>query len=332
MSAPNRRPQHGLTLVELMVGLALSLLVLAGLTQVFVGSRQAYRTNEGLSRLQESGRFALEFLSRDIRGAGFMGCRNLATIEPNVIANPPSAYSFDMDDAITGANDVATGTLVGGQAVVPGTDMITLRQSDSSSAQLTGNMDSDNANIQVTHNPSGWNKGDALFITDCENADIFRATSVSSGSAKITIAHANDVNTDNRLSKAYGEGAMVMSFHRYTYYIALNPAGTRALYRDGDELVDGVRDMQILYGEDTDGDREANAYHHAGSVGDWKSVVAVRVCVVAESTETNVATEGRATNGAGVPIVPCNGTAVPVPDNRLAQAFTTTIGLRNRLP
>ncbi|MCK0506286.1 PilW family protein [Aromatoleum anaerobium] len=319
------RQQQGLTIVELMISLTLSLLLLGGVLQVFIGSKQAYRTNEALSRMQESGRFAIEFLSRDLRMTGYQGCANLETMVPNIIADPPVV--FTSGTALQGANNVAAGTIVGGRSVAAGTDTVTMRFADPADAQLRGNLTADNANIQVTSNPSNWKAGDVLFITDCETADIFRATNVSNGN--VTIAHAQNSNTSNRLSKAYGEDAIVMSFRDYTYYVSdtgrLTPTGhpILSLYRDAEELVEGVRSMQVLYGVDPDDDLDADNYVTANAVTDWASVVAARVCVVAESVETNVATEAIT--------VPCNGVNVAIPNNRLGQIFTTTIGLRNRL-
>lgn len=61
----------GFSVVEIMISLLLGLLVVAGVSQIYLGSKQSYRLNEAQSRLQEDGRFALEFLARSIRIAGF---------------------------------------------------------------------------------------------------------------------------------------------------------------------------------------------------------------------------------------------------------------------
>lgn len=65
------RYQCGLTLVEILVALVISAFLLAGVIQLFLGSKQTYRSHDGLSRIQENGRFALEAMSRDIRAAGY---------------------------------------------------------------------------------------------------------------------------------------------------------------------------------------------------------------------------------------------------------------------
>ncbi|MFQ5469239.1 MAG: PilW family protein [Gammaproteobacteria bacterium] len=65
--------QRGITLVELMVALVVSLILLAGVIQIFSSNQATYRLQEALSRLQENGRFAIEHLQKDIRIAGFPG-------------------------------------------------------------------------------------------------------------------------------------------------------------------------------------------------------------------------------------------------------------------
>jgi type IV pilus assembly protein PilW len=68
--------QQGLTLVEIMVAVALSVILLTGVIQIFVGSKATYRLQDNIARLQENGRFALDFLTRDVRMAGYRGCTN----------------------------------------------------------------------------------------------------------------------------------------------------------------------------------------------------------------------------------------------------------------
>lgn len=72
----NKNKQCGLSLVELMIALALGVVLTLGLVQVFNGVRTTFSVAEGSSRLQESSRFAMEFLKRDLRMAGQYGCFN----------------------------------------------------------------------------------------------------------------------------------------------------------------------------------------------------------------------------------------------------------------
>lgn len=65
-----RRRHCGMTLVEMMIGLTAGLLLLGAVAYFFIGSRQVGRTSDDGSRMQESGRTALEILGRAIRQAG----------------------------------------------------------------------------------------------------------------------------------------------------------------------------------------------------------------------------------------------------------------------
>lgn len=76
-------------------------------------------------------------------------------------------------------------------------------------------------------------------------------------------------------------------------------------------LISDIQQMTIRYGVDTDGDGTANRYDHAAGVTDWSQVVSVRMTLTLQSAEANTST----TMG-----------------SRLQRGYTTTIGLRNRLP
>ncbi|MEO7876727.1 MAG: PilW family protein [Dokdonella sp.] len=71
-----RDSQRGISLIELLVALAIAALLLLGLSQVFIGSKDAYRLQEGMSRVQENARFVTQYLEQNVRMAGYMGCGN----------------------------------------------------------------------------------------------------------------------------------------------------------------------------------------------------------------------------------------------------------------
>lgn len=70
-SIAQSRQQAGLSLVELMVGLALGLILMVGVLQVFLTSRQTYANSEAMARLQDNGRFALDMIAGTARLAGY---------------------------------------------------------------------------------------------------------------------------------------------------------------------------------------------------------------------------------------------------------------------
>ncbi len=333
--------ERGMTLVEIMVALAVSMVMLTGVVQVMLSSKQTYRVQEGTARLQENGRFAAQFLSEDLRMAGFSGCSS--GITPNNIVDldgdgtADSYYAFDTDGLMgyeytdLPVTLSSTETLTAAE-VVNNSDVIVLSYASTNEAlQLVGNLTTDNANIQLTATDM-FAANDVLFITDCSNADIFAATNASKGAGVTTIAHASSTNLVPKLSKAYGTDAMVMSMVKVAYYVANNAAGIPSLYRrrmvganfQTEELVEGVESLQILYGEDLDGDGVANRYVNASSVGDFANVVTVRFSLLMESPdEVNSKADTRTYTLLDTVID-------PVDDRRLRRIFSTTVNLRNR--
>ncbi len=57
-----------------MIALMLGLVVVGGLTQVYLGGRDANRIVDHTTALNDNGRFAMEFFSRDLRMAGYFTC------------------------------------------------------------------------------------------------------------------------------------------------------------------------------------------------------------------------------------------------------------------
>ncbi len=64
------RFQSGLSLIELMVAMTLGLMITVSLGYIMMGSRSTYRTQDASARVQDTGRFALDFIGRNLRMAG----------------------------------------------------------------------------------------------------------------------------------------------------------------------------------------------------------------------------------------------------------------------
>jgi len=94
------RSAAGLSLIEIMIALAISSVLVLGLVEVFAASRTAYQLSTGLARVQENGRFALDFLQRDVRMAGHLGCVNdqARFLPENVTPSRPALASTFLND------------------------------------------------------------------------------------------------------------------------------------------------------------------------------------------------------------------------------------------
>ena len=295
--APSRKAP-GFTLVELMVAITIGLIILAVISQVYVGSKRTYRVQEGLSRLQENGRYAVDFLGRDIRMAGYMGCVGTSATLNN-IAKPITGWTpLNMTttpptlEGIIGyeqAGVPAAGFPVAPAEIKAHTDVIEIQHFSASSAKVTTPGTPTKGNIQIASNPLNFQTSELLVVTNCVSADIFGASTVSSGAGTVTIAHAASNNTTPFTAGSYDASSEVMSMESSVYYISSGavaggcPADSLCrkrlgFYLTGDanqwctnatagttqgfcveQVAEGVEDMQVLYGVNGGG----NATHTA---------------------------------------------------------------------
>lgn len=327
--------QQGVTLIELMVALAIGLIATAAMLKVYIDASRIYRFNDGLARLQENGRFALEFIRRDVRAAGFWGCNSDSALS-NVINPASNSWINIAAGHIEGLN----GTARSGQ---PDTsDSITLRGAFSSGVSVTSPMTSTSSDITVD-SVLGFSKDSPAVISDCENADFFSISNTPSNEASALSHSASGNNVSNELSKAYQTDARVYQARQITYCIApgandaipalrrlTNPSASQTCSANGDELIEGIENLQFLYGEDTDadadgngGDGNANRYLAAGTAGlDIDRVVSLRLSMLVRSIENNLSSTSTSYT--------FNGATITPDDRYLRKVFTTTITLRNK--
>ncbi len=331
MMRANANPprQYGITLIELMVALTISAILTAGAIQIFQSSRAGFRNNEALARVQENGRFSMDFLKKDVRGLGFGGCAQ----EPEVNSQLNSSASFDIDGPPIQGGE---GTGINIITATGASDSLTLRgTTNKQNMNLSNNINS-GENVQVQDPDPPVSNGDILMITDCENADAFQVTGNPSGSA-ITHNSGGGVtpgNNSDDFSTGYGDDANVLAAREATYRLATDADGNPHLERQiNDEapevLVDNVVDMQLLYGVDPSSDNVPDAYLAADqvtTVGTWNDVVAVRARLTVRSNEQAIVADPVEIDFDG------DGGTEAAPDNRFYQTFTTTIAIRNRLP
>jgi len=324
--------QAGLSLVELMVSIAIGLALMVIILQIFLGTKDAHRVTENQSRLQENGRYIMEEMARDIRMAGYLGCSKNARINLMVKGTAGSWATFN--EPIHGYETVTSTMGLSSAEVLSGTDVIRIQRSSAADSNLTGNLVSDNANIKIDSNPEGFADGETLIVSDCASADVFCANNVSSGGGQVTITHASSCNegTAPKLSKLYGTNAQVMRLSTNIYYIGTGTGGCKAymLCRKTlsgsslvvEELIDNVENMQLEYGEDIDGDFNANRFLSAASVSDWNNIVSVRLNILLRSNSANLATSPQPYT--------LNGTVTTPTDYRIRRVFSSTVTLRNR--
>ncbi|GMR14712.1 MAG: hypothetical protein BMS9Abin30_0318 [Gammaproteobacteria bacterium] len=61
---------RGFTLIELMISIAIGAFLLLGMVELFAGMKSSYRFQEGMARVQENGRIAINLMAHELRLAG----------------------------------------------------------------------------------------------------------------------------------------------------------------------------------------------------------------------------------------------------------------------
>lgn len=343
-----RSSQHGFSLIELMIAITIGLLILAGVSTIFVGSRHTYRQLEALARIQEGARYAFELMSVDIRQAGYTGCApknktysalNGTDWFNNLASQPLFGY-----ESGTGLPAAVAGALANTDAVRA------LRMDDSGDFKVTSHNGA-SAQFQLAANHN-LQQGEILTVVppDCGSAAVFQMTNVNNNNTVSVVVHNSGAGTPGNSTKCLGDptgvpcaspatypdlppNSQVMRLSGKIYFLRNNVNNEPALYRENlvpggaaasmaEELVEGVEDMQILYGEDTDANGNVDQYVAAGAITNWDNVKAVRINLLMRSTDNGVVNQTQS--------ISFNGGTVNPGDRRLRKVFSNTIAVRNR--
>jgi type IV pilus assembly protein PilW len=290
-------------MIELMISIPLGLLVVAAVLQVFTASIQGVHLQNGFSRVQENGRIATELLTRDIRGADYWGCAGDIGSITNHLDTTDSAYNASIlptaGRGVDGANNVVSQT-ISGITVKDATDTLTLRGAGSLSGVRVESpyMPPNSATIHINKD-TPIAEGDILLISDCKEGDLFSNTHKNTDSSgEINHTKGNSLgaefinNVTKDLSHTYeGDAQILMPFTK-VYFIGVNDSGTHSLYRSdngtANELVRGVSDLQLMYGEDTSGNGSANLF--TATPANMDNVISIRASITTVSGESSSGT------------------------------------------
>ena len=207
----NARRTHGFTLIELVVAMLLGLIVIGGVSSVFLAGQQTYRTNEALGDVEDGSRTAFELLSRDIRNAGLTGCDDTSGRIANVI-NPNSSgntyWYANWNYALQGFDDASTDPaltgITGDGTPVKGTSSIELLSTASSDVVVTWNTSNGSGspgNFAINAPSSLLATGQIIMVCDFNQATILQITSYSGNQRVI---HNSGSGTPGNCTKGMG--------------------------------------------------------------------------------------------------------------------------------
>ncbi|AUZ86097.1 PilW family protein [Methylophaga nitratireducenticrescens] len=334
------KKQQGLSLVELMIAIVLGLILVAGVIELFVNNRQVYRVQDAQSRLQENGRYAIKILSQSIERAGYLGCATRSALNINNMLNTPNAYLWDITTPIEGQE--ATGADAWTPAKdasitnpVSGSDILTIRTIEPPELRVVSHpTTSPPGSADITVNSGhGLETGDIVLAHDCVAGAVFEITSAATADGILKHEQGGGTantpgNTTAALGYDFGAG-WVNKISTNSFFISNNPNNVPSLYRKTAndpvvELVEGIESIQLRYGVDTTGNGSTDTYQTANQVGNWNSVVSVRISLVMVSVENNLTVDGSQS-------YILEGVNVDPGDRRLRRVFTRTVTLRNRV-
>ncbi|MEE2002610.1 prepilin-type N-terminal cleavage/methylation domain-containing protein [Alkalimonas sp. MEB108] len=313
------KSQRGLTLVELMIAMVLGLILVGGVTGVFLTAQQTYRVNDSLNRMQDGFRVGFQLLTRDLRNAGSSGCTNNGRVV-NVLAG--NIWWADWANSNFIAYD--------GGSVHPGIPFGAAtgqRVEGTSAIQMMYSLSDGNEEINIDHQPngasfrvrsgSGIRENDIIMVCDQTQSTIFQVTNLNSNPGHDNVIHNTGASvpgnctirlgfpgptdltscggaTQGTLYK-FSANATLSRFESVTWFVGNNgrsETGGRSLYRSWvergalitEEVIEGVQDLQfefLLLGS-------AN-FIDTGTVpaNRWLDVVSTRVHLTVEAPHQN---------------------------------------------
>ena len=78
-----KRQNRGFGLIELLIALALGLIVVLGVVQIFIAAKNTYVSQNSAAAMQEDARFVLSKMIQEIRMVGMFGCLGTITDSSN---------------------------------------------------------------------------------------------------------------------------------------------------------------------------------------------------------------------------------------------------------
>lgn len=327
--------QIGISLVEILVALVISLFLLGGIVQVYVGNKATFAFSNALAEVQENGRFALDLMSQDLRLVNQWGCISFDPDDTDNINNTLSApldtlLQYDFVGDLANGGRVVDGTNGTG---LNGSDTLILRGGKPGQTNVEAPFTAATTNSLTVNPITTIDTGDIILVARCgandllieEEADILLVTGRDISDPVQTV-----LNVGANKSQQYGNDAMVIELQTVTYSLGAGASGEPALFRQefnaaAREMIEGVEDMQILYGIDSDNDQFPNQYVTSNNVPDpdFEDVVSIRIMLLLRSIDDFVVEAPQTYTFNGVTTTPA--------DRRLRQVFTTTIALRNRI-
>ena len=326
----NTTKHTGFSLVELMVAISLGVVMTVTVLASYIATSRSMAEDERYALMQENGRYALKVLSEDLAMVDFWGQMinttaitttlavagaNCAT-EPNLL-DPTSALMFNNYhvNAITAAppdvhftpcSDVTDDHQAG-------TDIVVIKRVEGSPTE--GAAISDAVYLR-TNGTTG------TLIDDADvGAPIVGESDWRYVPRMYYVRDHNFTAGDGIPSLCRMD--LVLSVGSHGFGELTNPATLAGNFDEPTCLAEGVEDIHLQFGVDTDLDGVANQYFSAPTIAQMESVVTVRIYLLMRSaTVVPYYTNSKSYQLGDVAIAAPN-------DGFLRRVYSTTVSLRN---
>lgn len=245
-----KRGQHGFSLVELMIALALGILVVGAAFAIFHSNQRSYQANQGLNRIQENARIAFELISRDLRAAGGSACSNIARPDAEHVNSAEETIFFN--SPVSSASPATEFTAVSG-------DDTAYRVTNSSTSSIT--LDP----AQLADATQAFNVNDRLILCNANKLYVVRATAVNATTVSFSPATPIALTAD---PLAPAPTVMIARYRNTRWFVADNSLWVSRSGGAREEVAQGVQNMAVSY-------LENGVYTNAPA--NWTNVAAVRV-------------------------------------------------------
>lgn len=304
-STAARRRQRGLTLIELMIAMALGIVVMFAVATIFANTSRSRMEMERSNQQTENGRYASQLLTNNLRMAGYLAEFDptpLTTTALTAVPDPCATSTADLLDAlplhVQGINDAATAPSCVSD-LKPGTDILVIRRVSSC---VAGAADCEGFAAGAPHFQA------SLCTPVAGGSELAMQVTNNSDYATHYFTLSTNSSDFNKTRTDCSTPADIHRYHVDIYFVANNndpgdgiPTLKRAeLGASGfsiTPLVDGIEDLQITYGLDTNNDGVPDVFTEApGSYGgcsgtacvtNWRNAMSARVSLLARNIEAS---------------------------------------------
>jgi len=328
MRVAHEKLQSGFSLIEMMIALVLGTLVVAAIIGVFLLGNRSYRDDDRFARMQENGRYALKVLSGELANAGYWGgipspSAVTSTLGSNCGVTFAGGAALTILSKTTGSTANGTYSCINAGTFKAGTDVLLIQRVDT----VPGTASTMEAN-RVYLKTNAFTGGTLEQITD-----------VSSGNTALQadLAASGSIPT---VKTTYWR------YRPHLYYI--QDGATPVLYRkalstavtmDDETIADGVEQVRVFFGIDSDNDGVVNQFKANPTAAELSTAINAKLYILIRSPEKDAAYTDSKTYWLGdtcYNVAASNGCTALTdvagePAKYHRRVLTTTVVLRNPL-